>query len=248
MKNNTKGNSLIFVISMMFVLLTTSLFLVNMITNNIRSANSFLNFTQAVYASESGIERTLFLQNKEHLKLNSIVKSEYKNGLLNNNSSFLIDKEYKVFDNIESNKLELLAIDETYNINITDIIGDLKSIKLNFNTANTGDDPTITISVKETKNGAEKIVYYNHLTKNNNNGVIANIDIDYNDNASYLLEFKSFYSDLNNITFDFYSEENSNGNKLNINSSEQSIIKSTGNYKKNNKTLYSSYMIDNNFK
>lgn len=239
---NKKGNSLMISIVVIFILLAMVLFLSNLTKNNLKTTNNIINSIKAKYAAETGIEKTLYLINKQGRTLDNVINSvNYRSETLNNLSSFLIkrgDQEIETLIDVGD-----MNGNDTEVINITNGVSDIKSFKITWDSPQNGQ---VGVYVIRYYNGyVEDYLYYKNYNSWEDLPIILNLEMQSLPGRTYEFNITPWYWPISNVNVEFYSQPNAaQGTAINVTNIKQYSIKSIGNYNKNNYSIESSYLIN----
>lgn len=240
---NTKGNTILIVLIAIFVLLSIVLYLNKTIINEAKISRAKLNLKTSHYASESGVERVLYLFRKDNRTIAQILQNNsYNSGSLNNGSSYKIVPDSSYSPNIE---IPLIQRNTTYSLTITDFLRSIRSFKISWGSSG---NEVLNISIARYRNnrleGYNFRQSYNHYV---NSPLTANINISPRTGRVYKFELNPTSYDVNNVTLTFYSGANATGNIVNVLSTDAQRIKSIGNYLNSNNTVTSDFLINSEY-
>ena len=241
--NNKKGNTLLIVVIATFVLLSIALYLNKFVINQIKISNDIDKIKIAEYAAESGVERTLFLVNKNGISLDNVINNNsYNTAVLNNNSSYkiIIDNSY-----IPTLSINSVAANTNYSLDVTSYISNIKSFSINWSA--TGNELVYVSIARYMNNTLEGYNFrqsYNHFT---DSPAIINININPVAGRTYKFEINPINYNAININTVFYSAINTTGNYISVLPGQSKRIRSVGNIDNNNKSVISDFLIDSKY-
>ena len=235
---NQKGSTILMMLLIIGTVTPISLFVSRIILNDLLTSRNIDSSALAYYASESGIEKSLYAIRKDDYGVEYLKSSSsYNSGSLENNSTWYLDLNKCVGSKSEININEIKK-EKSYQVDLYNPDDSLTSQSIRSIRIEWDGDPASKLEVtwSSWKNGNFAANTDKRFFGNTESPVIINLSTIENNAANiYRLRLKALYNNLNNINLKAYSLDDGLGEQTNI----PSIItlKSIGEFSNNKQAV-----------